>query len=67
MLFVGLGLKVIKKITLSQLSMKFILLINVKMPFMSRINTTYGFKARKGFIFRYISFFEKLKFCAQLS
>ena len=55
--------------------MKFIMLINVKMPsivgiltFMSLINTTSeSLKARKIFIFQYLSFYEQLKFHAQLS
>ena len=59
----------------NQLSMKFILLINVKMPtivgiltFISMINTTSEMhKARNFFICRYFSFNEQLKFCAQLS
>ena len=57
----------------TQLSTKFILLINVKMPtivgiltFISMINTTFErFKARNFFIYRYFSFYEQLKFCAQ--
>ena len=59
----------------TQLSMKFILLINVKMPtivdiltFISMINTTSErLKARNFFICRYFSFYEQLKFHAQLS
>ena len=59
----------------TQLSTKFILLINVKMPtivgiltFISMINTTSErLKARNFFICRYISFYEQLKFLAQLS
>ena len=59
----------------TQLSTKFILLINVKMPtivgiltFMSIINTTSErHKARNFFICRYFSFYEQLKFCAQSS
>ena len=59
----------------TQLCMIFIMLINVKMPknvgiltFMSMINTIYeGLKARDIFICRYFSFFEQLKFRAQLS
>ena len=59
----------------TQLSTKFILLINVKMPtivgiltFMSRINaTSKGLRARKVFIFQHFSFYEHLKFHAQLS
>ena len=52
-----------------------ILLINVKMPtivgiltFMSMMNTTFeGLKVRNFFICQYFSFYEQLKFCAQLS
>ena len=52
-----------------------ILLINVKMPsivgiltFISMINTTSERpKAQDFFICRYFSFYEQLKFCAQLS
>ena len=59
----------------TQLSTKFILLINVKMPtiigiltFISMINTTSErLKARYFLICRYFSFYEQLKFCAQLS
>ena len=59
----------------TQLKTKFILLINVKMPtivciltFMSRINTTSDrLKAKNFFICRYFSFYEQLKFPAQLS
>ena len=55
--------------------MKFILLINVKMPtivgiltFISMINTSSKrFKARNFFICRYFSFCEQLKFRDQLS
>ena len=55
--------------------MKCILLINVKMPtivgiltFMSMINTTAErLKARNLFICQYFSFYEQLKFHAQLS
>ena len=54
----------------TQLSIKFILLINVKMPttvgiltFISRINTT----SERRFISGYFSFYELLKFRAQLS
>ena len=58
----------------TQVSPKFILLINVKMPtivgiltFISMINTTSGrLKARNFFICRYLSFYEQLKFRAQL-
>ena len=59
----------------TQLSIKFILLINVKMPtivgnltFISRINTTSErLKARIFFIYGYFSFDEQLNFHAQLS
>ena len=59
----------------TQLSTKFILLINVKMPtivgifsFISMINTTSErLKARNCFNCRYFSFYEQLKFHAQLS
>ena len=55
--------------------MKFILLMNVEMPtivdiltFISRINTiSEGFKARKVVIFHHFTFYEDLKFHAQLS
>ena len=58
-----------------QLSTKFILLINVKLPtivgiltFISMINaTSERLKARHLFICRYFSFYEQLKFRAQLS
>ena len=58
----------------TQLSMKFILLLNVKMPtivgiltFISMINTTSErLKATNLFICQYISFYEQLKFRAQL-
>ena len=70
------GPEVIKLFSCStQLSMKFILLINVKMPtnvgiltFLSLINTTSErLKARNFFICWYFSFYEQLKFPAQLS
>ena len=61
----------------TQLSTKFILLINVKMPtivgiltFISMIDTTserLKGKARNFFICRFLSFYEQLKFRAQLS
>ena len=59
----------------TQLSTKFILLINVKMPtivgilsFISMINTTSErLKARDIVIFQQFSFYEQLKFHAQLS
>ena len=67
------GPEVIKLPT--QLSMKFIFLLNVKTPtivgvltFISMINTTSErLKARNFFICRYFSFYERLKFRAQLS
>ena len=71
----SLGTDVIKLFSCStQLSMKFILLINVKMPtivgiltFISRINTaSKNFKARKIFNFQHFSFYEQLKFHAHL-
>ena len=70
------GIKVIKLFSCStQLSTKFILLINVKMPtmvgiltFIGMINTTFErFKARNFFICMHFSFYEQLKFHAQLS
>ena len=70
------GPEVIKLFSYStQLSTKFILLINVKMPtivgiltFISRINTaSESFKARKIFIFQHFTFYEQLKFHVQLS
>ena len=59
----------------TQLSTKFILLINVKMPtivgistFISMINTTSErLKAINFFICQYVSFYEQFKFRAQLS
>ena len=59
----------------TQLSRKFILLINVKMPttvgnltLISMINTTSErHKARNFFIYRYFSVYEQFKFCAQFS
>ena len=57
----------------TQLSTKFILLINVTtidgiLTFISMINTTSERnKARNFFICRYFSFYEQLKFHAQLS
>ena len=68
--------KVIKLFSCSiQLSTKFILLINVKMPtnvgiltFISMMNTiSEKLKARNFFICRYFSFYEQLKVHAQLS
>ena len=70
------GPEVIKLFSYStQLSTKFILLINVKMPtivgiltFISMITTTpERLKAIHFFICRYYSFYEQLKFHAQLS
>ena len=70
------GPKVIKRFPFStQLSTKFILLINVEMPtivgiltFISMINTTSErLQARKVFICPYFSFYQQLKFHAQLS
>ena len=69
------GLEVLKLSSCStQLSTKFILLINVKMPtivsiltFISMINTSERLKARNFFICRCFSFYEQLKFHAQLS
>ena len=60
---------------LTQPSLKFIMLINAKMPtivgiltFISMVNTTSeSLKARKGFIFYVFRFYEQLKFHAQLS
>ena len=57
------------------LSMKFILLINVKMPtsvgiltFISRINTLFEcFEAGQILIFQHFSFYEQIKFHAQFS
>ena len=59
----------------TQPSTKFILLINIKMPtivgiliFIGMINTPSDrLKARNIFICRYFSFYEQLKFRAQLS
>ena len=54
----------------TQLCTKFILLINLKcqQAFISMIATTSErLKARNLFICRYFSFYEQLKFCAQLS
>ena len=72
------GPEVIKLFSYStQLSMKFILLINVKMPtivsiltFINMINTTSASerrKARNFFIYWYFNFNEQMKFHAQLS
>ena len=68
--------EVIKLISCStQLSMKFILLINVKMPtivgiltFISRINTTSEcFKQEQMINLQYFTFYEQSKFHAQLT
>ena len=69
------GTEVIKKSYSTQLSTKFILLINVKMPtivgiltFISMINTTSErLNARNVLICRYFIFYGHLKFHAQLS
>ena len=70
------GPEVIKHFPYStQLSTKFILLINVKMPtivgiltLISMINTiSERLKAKNFFICRYFSFYEQLEFCVQLS
>ena len=72
----GPGPEVINLFSFStQLSTKFILPINVKMPtivviltFISMINTTSErLKARNFFICQYLSVYEQLKFLAQLS
>ena len=63
------GPEVIFFLCYTQLSMRFIMLINVKMPtivgiliFMSMIITTYEqLKARNAFIFKHFSFYEHLK------
>ena len=71
----GPSLEVIKLFSCStQLSMKFILLINVKMStivgiltFISMINATYErFNTRKNFNFQYFSSYKQWKFHAQL-
>ena len=70
------GPEVVKLFSCStQLSMKFILLINVKMPtivgiltFISMMNTSYERpNARHFYIFWYFNFHEQLKFHARLS
>ena len=70
------GPEVIKLVPCSvQLSTKFILLINVKMPtivdiltFISMINTiSERLKTKNFFICQYFKFYEQLKFRAQLS
>ena len=74
--FVRPGPEVIKLFSCStQLSTKFIMLINVKMPtivgiltFISMLNaTSESLKARKVGIFLLFSFYEQLKFHTQLS
>ena len=70
------GPKVIRLFSCStRFSMKFIILINVKMPtivgiliFISMINTTSeSLKERKIYIFLHFSFHKQLKFHAQLN
>ena len=69
------GPEIIQFFTCStQLSTKFILLINVKMPtivgiltFISMIKTSEKLKARTFFICQYFSFYKQLKFHTQLS
>ena len=69
------GPKFIKLFSCStQLSTKFILLINVIMPtivgilsFISMINTSERLKARNFFMCHYFNVYEQLKFRAQLS
>ena len=55
----------------TQLSIKFFILINVKMPtivFISMMNTSLdSLKSRKVFIFQHFYFYEQLKFYALLS
>ena len=74
--FCQLGPEVIKLFSCStQMSTKFILLLDVKMPtivgiliFISMIDTTYERLKAKSFItFRKFSFYEQLKLRAQLS
>ena len=74
--YINSGPEVIKLFPCStQLNMKFIFLINVKMPiivgiltFISMINTTSEIlEARTFFICQYFSFYEQLKFRAQWS
>ena len=76
MFFMNTGPQVIKLFPCqTQLSRKFIMLIIVKMPtsvgiltFISMIDrTSERLKARNFFICRYFSFYEQLKFRAQLS
>ena len=69
------GTDVIKNSCSAQLSIKFIMLINVKMPtiigiltFISMINTTSErVKARSIFVFQKFRFYEQMKCHAQLS
>ena len=63
------GPAVIKLLPCStQLSTKFILLINVKMQFISMMNTTSErLKARNFLICGYFMFYEQLKFRGQLN
>ena len=72
------GPEVIKLFSYStQLSMKFTLLINVKMPtivgiltiisMINTVTTSERLNTRNFFICHYFSFYEQLKFCAQLS
>ena len=70
------GSKVIKLVSmLNSAEHEIFLLINVKMPtivgiltFISMINkTSERLRARHLFIYRYFSYYEQLKFCAQLS
>ena len=69
-----MALDVIKLFMLNSTEQKNFLLINGKMPtavgiltFICRINTTYeSLKARNDFIFQHFSFYEQLKFHAEL-
>ena len=70
------GQEVIKLFSCStQLSTKLIILINVKMPtivgiltFISMINTiSESLKAKGIFVFQHLSFYEQLRFHAQLN
>ena len=58
----------------SQMSIKFIMLKNIKIPtivgiltFMSMTNTSVNLKARKIFIFQHFSLYEQLIYHAQLN
>ena len=70
-----LNQKILINPELSYACMKFMLLINVKMPtivgiltFISRINAAFQrFKARILFIFHHFTFYEQSKFHAQLN